>query len=325
MATVEHITNKIRVVSLKRTDLAQLEALFDEQCTEWLELLGWDYTGPSRLIREVARARELSGFSIASGNATVGFGYYTIEAGRCSIGDVYISRRWRGQGLDRQLVATLLDEIDRDRAVRRIESQCVSIDNDACHPIYGQRGFTSFERRYMSRNLPIDPGQAGTVELKEAGIVFRSWSDQDFSQAARVIYRSYRGEHDSLINSQYQTEEGCADLLSILTDHLWCGEFLPNVSRVAVSTNGRIAGVLIATRLAPYIVHFAQISVHPSHQNKGVGRGLVISALEEAGRIGYDRASLAVTASNAPAYHLYESCGFRTIHSFPVYFRETAR
>jgi ribosomal protein S18 acetylase RimI-like enzyme len=32
-----------------------------------------------------------------------------------------------------------------------------------------------------------------------------------------------------------------------------------------------------------------------------------------------------VTAINTPALRLYESFGFRCIHSFPVFFRETNR
>jgi ribosomal protein S18 acetylase RimI-like enzyme len=32
--------------------------------------------------------------------------------------------------------------------------------------------------------------------------------------------------------------------------------------------------------------------------------------------------SLAVTSANTSALYLYESCGFRTIHTFPVFFRE---
>jgi len=31
---------------------------------------------------------------------------------------------------------------------------------------------------------------------------------------------------------------------------------------------------------------------------------------------------LAVTTANTNAFHLYESCGFRTIHTFPVFYRE---
>src|SRR5262249_23340905 len=150
---------------------------------------------------------------------------------------------------------------------------------------------------------------AGSLETRllsaEPNLTFRSWRAEDFSQAARVVCRSYNGEQDSLINSQYTTEEGCAALLTILTDHIWRGDFLPKVSRVAVGPRGNVAAVLIATRVAPFICHFAQISVHPAHQNHGIGRVLIAQATAEAQRLGYDVITLAVTASNVPAFHLY--------------------
>ncbi|HMG35752.1 MAG TPA: GNAT family N-acetyltransferase [Blastocatellia bacterium] len=315
--------SNLTVIPLRHTNLTELEALFDQQCEEWLSLLRWDYSGPSRLIREVARARELPGFSASNSGGMIGFGYYTVEAEKCSIGDVYMSSRWRDAGADRVIIVAMLDEIAEMREVTRIESQCVSVGNRAADLAYRSRGFIRYDRVYMMLDLKSNVPRARKPKAgTDAGISFRSWRGEDFSQAARVICRSYNGEQDSLINSQYSTEEGCGALLSILTSHIWCGDFLPEVSRVAVGPSGNVAAVLIATRVAPFICHFAQISVHPAHQNRGIGRMLIAEAAAECGRLGYDEVSLAVTASNKPAHHLYESCGFRTVHEFPVYCRE---
>jgi ribosomal protein S18 acetylase RimI-like enzyme len=319
MATAAQSNIEFRVLPLRNTELLALEALFDEQCNEWLTLLEWDYSGPSRLIREVSRTRELPGFSISSGSQTIGFAYYTMEPRRCSIGDVYIARPWRGVGADRAVMEALLDEIDSQGSSRRIESQCVSVDNDAADQVLQSRGFSRLDRHYMKVDLRnYEPANQGY----RSGLAVRSWRDEDFAQAARVIYRSYRGEHDSLINSQYRTEEGCADLLSVLTDHIWCGDFLPHVSRVGLGPSGNIAAILIASRIGPAAGHLAQISVHPAHQNRGIGRRMIAESVAEFGRLNYHSVSLAVTATNTPARHLYESFGFRTIHQFPVYYRE---
>src|SRR5689334_15430131 len=94
MATAPLFTHNIRVIPLEDADIEGLERLFDEQCEEWLALLGWDYSGPSRLIREVVRERDLSGFVALSGNTTVGFAFYIIESNRCSIGDIYVAKAW---------------------------------------------------------------------------------------------------------------------------------------------------------------------------------------------------------------------------------------
>ncbi|OPZ83003.1 MAG: ribosomal-protein-alanine N-acetyltransferase [bacterium ADurb.Bin429] len=55
----------------------------------------------------------------------------------------------------------------------------------------------------------------------------------------------------------------------------------------------------------------------PAHQRRGLGRALMIAALQVLRRDRYERAELAVTEEN-PAIHLYESLGFDTASSFPV-------
>ena len=306
------------MVPLAETDLAALERLFDEECAEWIELLKWDYKGASMLVRDVARQRQLSGLVAVSGNTTVGFAYYLIEDRRCSIGDVYVSRPWRGMGIDRDMAEAVLDKIDQVGRVRRIESQCVGVGNHDADLLFQARGFERLERSYMLAEVASeDPSLAPTTD-----VTIRHWKKTDFSQAVRVIHRSYHGTYDSRINSQYRTEQGCAELLTILTDHIWCGDFLPLVSRVAVRPSGSIVGVLIASRVARGVAHIGQISVHPAHQGRGIGRRMIASAVAEFRNRGFKSASLAVTTANAGAFHLYQTCGFETIHTFPVFYRE---
>jgi ribosomal protein S18 acetylase RimI-like enzyme len=320
MATAPLLNNELEIVPLRDADLESLELLFDEQCSEWLELLRWDYASPSRMIRQVARDRELSGFVAMNGSVTAGFGYYVAESGRGSIGDVYVSKSWRGMGVDRQMTAAMLDELEHTPAVRRIESQCVSIGNHAATALLEASGFERFDRHYMAMEIE---SSNGAPDEDSAAISIRPWKDDDFTQAAEVIHRSYRGQHDSRINTQYRSESGCAELLTILTDHLWCGEFLNGVSQVAYrSANDRLVGVLIGSRIAPGAGHIGQISVHPAYQGRGLGRRMIARALGEYARRGIDLVSLAVTTANTSALHLYESCGFRTIHTFPVFFRD---
>jgi ribosomal protein S18 acetylase RimI-like enzyme len=329
MAAAQLTNNDVAVIPLEEVSLAGLELLFDEQCDEWLALLDWDYTGPSRMIREVARQRELSGFAATSGSRTVGFAYYVVEPARCSIGDIYVSKQWRGLGADALMAKAIIKEIDGLKRPRRIESQCVTVGNTAASDVFSARGFTRFDRDYMVCDLSEASRNAYYVTADRRAsdrlidVSIRSWREEDFTQAARVIHRSYVGRHDSRINSQYATEEGCAELLSILTDHLWCGDFLPQVSRVAVRpSTGSVVGVLVASRLATLAGHISQISIHPALQGKGLGRWMISDALAEFGDLGLESASLAVTTANASAYHLYQSCGFRPVHSFPVFYRE---
>src|SRR5215510_12890650 len=118
-----HSDLKLRVTPLRETNLTELESLFDQQCEEWLSVFRWDYSGPSRLIREVARARELPGYSASNASSTIGFGYYTIEKDKCAIGDVYVGAGWRDAGADRALIVAMLHEIAETYNVKGIESQ----------------------------------------------------------------------------------------------------------------------------------------------------------------------------------------------------------
>lgn len=320
MATAPLRNPEISIIPIADADLAGLEKLFDEECAEWLDLLKWDYKGASMLIRDVARQHQLSGFVAVSDNAVIGFAYYVIEGSRCSIGDIYVSKPWRGIGLDREMAIAILDKLDRPRRLRRIESQYLGVGNDEADGLFQERGFERLERGYML--VELGPDQVGTLSAELPDISLRPWQQTDFEQAARVIHRSYRGKHDSRINSQYRTVQGCAELMTILTDHFWCGDFLPQVSLVAVRPSGALAGVLIASRVASGVGHLGQISVHPAQQGRGIGRRIIETALSNFRRRGYKTITLAVTTANTNALRLYESCGFRTIHTFPVFYRE---
>jgi ribosomal protein S18 acetylase RimI-like enzyme len=311
---------EISIVPITDINLAGLEKLFDEECAEWLELLKWDYKGASNLIRDVARQKQLSGFAATRGARVLGFAYYVIEGWRCSIGDIYVSKPWRGRGLDRELARSILDQLDTMRRLRRIESQYVGLENNEADSAFRKRGFERLERSYMIIDLRLRPPVSDRAELPD--ISLRGWQPTDFDHAAKVIHRSYRGKHDSRINSQYQNLQGCAELLTILTDHFWCGDFLPQMSLVAARPSGSLAGVLIASRVAPGVGHLGQISVHPGHQGRGIGRRMIERALHQYALAGYDYVSLAVTTANSNAFHLYESCGFNTVHTFPVFYRE---
>jgi ribosomal protein S18 acetylase RimI-like enzyme len=324
MATAALINPEITIVPIADADLTAVEKLFDEECAEWLALMKWDYTGASMLIRDVARQRQLLGVVAMSGGTTIGFSYYLIEGSRCSIGDIFVSKPWRGIGVDGEMAAAVFDKLDQVGRVRRIESQYVGVGNYEADALFQARGFNRLERNYMvlelSSSAASENGEGAWAELPD--ISTRQWQQNDFAKAARVIHRSYRGTHDSRINSQYRTEQGCAELLTILTDHIWCGDFLPQVSRVAVRSSGAIFGVLIGSRVSKGVGHIGQISVHPAQQGRGVGRRLIESALSGFRRLGFESATLAVTSANANALHLYESCGFQTVHTFPVFYRE---
>jgi ribosomal protein S18 acetylase RimI-like enzyme len=344
------IIQDIRIVPFAGFEPTSITPIFDEQCDEWLSRLRWDYAEPSRLLRSVLRKGELTGLVAVIGAATsragakakgplknaaassggvaggtaLGFSFYVIEGTRASIGDIYVSEKYRSAGIDKELALAVLEKLKTQPRLRRIESQSVNFDNPGADQVFVSRGFERYERRFMLAHLlssHIHPESSGLPTGGPGTIRIRPWREDDYGGAVRTIFRSYRGEDDSRINSQYGSEEGCAELLSILTDTVWCGRFLPEVSRVAsCSVTGNQVGVLIASRMSADTGHLGQISVLPGYQGRGIGRLLIQSASSELSRRGFDCVSLAVTATNTRALSLYQSCGFSTIHSFPVYF-----
>jgi ribosomal protein S18 acetylase RimI-like enzyme len=232
------------------------------------------------------------------------------------------------------LILAVLRRLDAQPRLRRIECQSVSFHNQGADDVFAARGFERFERHFMMSHLSSsdisnesagrlhDSADSGAQLAQGTGTIrIRPWQEDDFGSAVRIIFRSYRGEDDSRINAQYASEEGCGELLSILTDTLWCGQFLPEASRVATcGITGNQVGILISSRMSPDTGHLGQISVLPTYQGRGIGRRLIQSAKSELCKRGFDSTSLAVTATNTRAVSLYQSCGFSTIHSFPVYY-----
>jgi ribosomal protein S18 acetylase RimI-like enzyme len=316
-----------RIIRLAAVELPALEALLDEQCRESMNRLGWDYSGPSSLLREVVKEREVSGFAAVVADRLAGFSFYVIDGNRCSVGDIYVSAECRHQDVDGRIASAIVDEMDRIPKLRRIECQGVNFGNPGADEVFRNRGLIRVDRYFMAMAVQ-DPRRRGGAHprgdsIPGEDIEIRPWKEADFGRAARIIHGSYQNEDDSAINSQYKTEEGCGDLLSILTDSFWCGQFLPQASRIAVSRKkGHPIGVLIASRISAGVGHIGQISILPSYQGRGLGRRLVDSVLVEFSNQQLNTATLAVTATNTRAIRLYSLCGFIRIHTFPVYYWE---
>ncbi len=82
-------------------------------------------------------------------------------------------------------------------------------------------------------------------------------------------------------------------------------------SRVALTTgpSPRVAGYCVAWIVFEHI-HIQNLAVHPEHRRRGLGRFLLLQALEEGRSSGATSALLEVRRSNAPAQNLYRTLGF---------------
>jgi ribosomal-protein-alanine N-acetyltransferase len=80
---------------------------------------------------------------------------------------------------------------------------------------------------------------------------------------------------------------------------------------------GEVIGYVIAWKIFDEF-HIANIAIRPDYQNRGLGKMLMREILRHAQGCRY--ALLEVRENNAPAIHLYQKFGFRTIYRRPGYY-----
>lgn len=91
----------------------------------------------------------------------------------------------------------------------------------------------------------------------------------------------------------------------------------PDVVALAAEVAGRLVGYSILARL-PDAWHLMNVAVDPANRRRGIGSGLVIESLAQAGPS--VPVTLEVRASNRPAIALYRELGFRPAGTRPGYY-----
>ena len=125
---------------------------------------------------------------------------------------------------------------------------------------------------------------------------------------------------DSRINDQYRTVTGARRFLFNIVQYPGCGAFFRPASVAAFDADsGRVAGICLASIVAPACGHITQVCVMPWARGCGVGYEMLRQTLAALRLEGCGHASLTVTASNSDAVALYERIGFRTVRRFSAY------
>jgi ribosomal protein S18 acetylase RimI-like enzyme len=98
-----------------------------------------------------------------------------------------------------------------------------------------------------------------------------------------------------------------------------CGSFFAPASWAAEYPKGELAGISLASLVAPEVGHITQICVSPADRKTGVGYELMRRSLRSLAEHGCEKASLTVTSANQEAIQLYQRIGFRSIRRFAAY------
>lgn len=75
----------------------------------------------------------------------------------------------------------------------------------------------------------------------------------------------------------------------------------------------KIIGVYVLVPLNNQTVELINIAVHEQHQGKGIGKELVLDAIEKSKELGYQKIEVGTGNSSINQLALYQKCGFRIV------------
>jgi ribosomal protein S18 acetylase RimI-like enzyme len=303
----------MNIVDLRQTTVRQLEPLLEEEARHWREELHWDYRGALELIKRFLEARALAGCVAFEGGATAGYCFYVLEEQKGLIGGLYVSPRYDQAAVGRRLLEELLFGMRALPQLNRIEAQLMPFGGPVDEPLK-EHGFRLHTRQFMLLDLLSFPEPSTAAS---PGMRLDRWHDRYFDPCAKLIYLSYANHVDGEINDQYRSRSGALRFLKNIILLPGCGQFVPSASFVLRQAGGdELIGAVLTSEVSPGVGHTTQICVLPGYQGHGLGRMLMLTAIDTLRTMKFNELTLTVTADNRTAVHLYEELGFRTIKSF---------
>jgi ribosomal protein S18 acetylase RimI-like enzyme len=294
----------------------QLDPLLLDETVEWERELDWDFSRSAELVRHFTDSKALAGAALLDRGEVVGYGYAVIEEQKALVGDVYVRPGWRTKDAEVRLFGTMLDALILMPGLRRIESQLMMLDPDVGAELKRTRPIETAERILMAVHEP----PVWKPAKRPGKFRIEAWAEHYQELAATVIALAYADHVDSHINEQYLSPAGARRFLSNIVQYPGCGVFLRQASMVAFDArSGWVAGMVLASMVAPETGHVTQLCVTPQAQGSGLGRELLERSMDALYRHGAKRVSLTVTAANRTAVDLYRSAGFHEMRRFLAY------
>ncbi len=303
----------VQVVDLCTVTPAELESLWRLETCCWRDRLRWDVSDVFGALRRVIGRGGLPGKAVRVDAHTVGYAYYGVAEGVGVIAGLSVSPECSSLGVGGILLRESVAAIRR-QGVRRIESQFVSFDAPWLTPCFEREGFRPYWREFL--RVELRPGHETITP--PATVHLQPWQGTHVWQAAAIMQAAYVGEIDTEISGRFCTADGCRTVLEQILSQAACGNPLSDASAMARSREGGI-GFAIVTQISPRQAHLAQVAVLPAYQRRGVGRSLLDHSLARLSALEFDSLSLFVTRANQRALRMYESMGFQSVLSFPVF------
>lgn len=165
---------------------------------------------------------------------------------------------------------------------------------------------TSYYKRFR---MEIDTASVRAPQDLPDGYSWAPWSDALCERHAWVKFLSFREEIDADVFPNLGNLDGC---LRLMYDIRRKPGFLADSTWLIVGPRGDCGGVQGVVDWFAFGA-FQNVGVIPDERGLGLGRALVLKALEGFRSAGVRRAYLEVTAGNQQAVRLYRQIGFRKV------------
>jgi ribosomal protein S18 acetylase RimI-like enzyme len=303
----------MHIVDLRQTTVRQIEPLLEEESLHWRDELHWDYRGALELIKRFLEAHALSGCVAYENGTAAGYTFYVMEEQKGLIGGLYVSPQFDQAAIARRLLEDMLFGMRTLPNLSRIEAQLMPFGGPVDHPLL-ELGFKLHTRRFMLLDLNKELEMPNGVTT---GLRLSRWNDRYFDPCAKLIYLSYANHIDGDINDQYRSRSGALRFLKNIILLPGCGQFVPGASFVLhLPGSDELLGAVLTSEVSPGVGHTTQLCVVPGHQGHGLGRALMVTAVDALRGLKFHELTLTVTSANEGGVLLYEKLGFRTLKSF---------
>lgn len=172
-------------------------------------------------------------------------------------------------------------------------------------------GVTYFKRYRMD----IDIRRRIEQSVLPEGCRFAPWSVDRLLDHAEAKHQAFVGEIDSEVFPCLGDIDGCLRLMEEIASK---PGFLPEATWLIEYPADGLAepmGCIQGVRASDHYGSIQNVGVSPWGRGRGLGRALVLAALEGFRRAGLSMATLQVTATNTPAVQMYKSLGFRRVRT----------
>ncbi|MER3415027.1 MAG: GNAT family N-acetyltransferase [Gemmataceae bacterium] len=162
---------------------------------------------------------------------------------------------------------------------------------------------------YFKRfRMVIDPRQAAPVPELPPGFFWVPWSEDLLDVHAQVHHEAFRDEIDAYLFPSFMHLAACRRLIQDIRNK---PGFLPDATWI-VACAEQSCGTIQSICDEDGRGSIQNVGVVPAYRQRGLGKALVLKALEAFRLRGLTEAVLEVTAENEPAVQLYQRLGFRT-------------